>query len=122
MLPSHARRLSRRVSSLLDGSATDAAYAAGWTVVRTLPEPVAHALFRAGADLAAGSIEPDVRTDSVATAPRRSARARRASDMDATVGGERCGGRRTPAHPYLARQMLDFGFRQTLKVRTLGCA
>jgi hypothetical protein len=26
---------------------------------------------RAGADLAAGSIEPDVRTDSVATAPRR---------------------------------------------------
>ena len=27
-----------------------------------------------------------------------------------------------PAHPYLARQMSDFGFRQTLKVRTLGCA
>ena len=26
------------------------------------------------------------------------------------------------AHPYLARQMLDCGFRQTLEVRTLGCA
>ena len=28
---------------------------------------------------------------------------------------------KAPAHPYLARQMSDFGFRQTLKVRTLGC-
>ena len=27
-----------------------------------------------------------------------------------------------PAHPYLAHQMSDFGFRQTLKVRTLECA
>ena len=36
-------------------------------------------------------------------------------------GGERGGGRRIPAHPYLAREMSDFGFRQTLKVRTLGC-
>ena len=26
------------------------------------------------------------------------------------------------AHPYLARQMSDVGFRQTLEVRTLGCA
>ena len=26
----------------------------------------------------------------------------------------------TPVHPYLARQMSDFGFRQTLEVRTLG--
>ena len=25
-----------------------------------------------------------------------------------------------PAHPYLVRQMSDFGFRQTLKVQTLG--
>ena len=58
----------------------------------------------------------------VARAARRSARARRASDMDAMVGGERGGGRRIPAHPYLARQMSDFGFRQTLEVRTLGCA
>jgi len=24
--------------------------------------------------------------------------------------------------PYLARQMSDFGFRQTLEIRTLGCA
>ena len=29
---------------------------------------------------------------------------------------------KTPVHPYLARQMLDFGFRKTLEVRTLGCA
>ena len=29
---------------------------------------------------------------------------------------------RAPAHPYLARQMSDYGFRQTLEVRTLGCA
>src|SRR3954468_18166151 len=57
-----------------------------------------------------------------AMAARRSARARRASDMDATVGGEWSGGRQMPAHPYLARQMSDHGFRQTLKVRTLGCA
>src|SRR4051812_27215316 len=53
---------------------------------------------------------------------RRSARARRASDMDATVGGERSGGRQIPTHPYLARQMSDHGFRHTLKDRTLGCA
>ena len=26
---------------------------------------------------------------------------------------------KTPVHPYLARQMSDFGFRQTLEVRTL---
>ena len=53
--------------------------------------------------------------------PARSARARRASDMSAMVGGEWGGGRRIPAHPYLASQMSDFGFRQTLVVRTLGC-
>src|SRR3954470_16881017 len=57
-----------------------------------------------------------------ARAARRSAWARRASDMDATVGGERGGGKRIPAHPYLARQMSDFGFEQTVEVRTLGCA
>ena len=28
---------------------------------------------------------------------------------------------KAPAHPYLARQMSDFGFWQTLKVQTLGC-
>ena len=38
------------------------------------------------------------------------------------VGGERVVRRRTPVHPYLARQMSDSGFRQTLEVRTLGCA
>src|SRR4051812_37590640 len=57
-----------------------------------------------------------------ARAARRSARARRASDMDAMVGGEWGSGRRIPAHPYLACQMSDFGFRQTLEVRALGCA
>ena len=49
-----------------------------------------------------------------ARAARRSVRARRASDMDAIVGEEQGGGRQIPAHPYLARQMSDFGFRQTL--------
>ena len=42
--------------------------------------------------------------------------------MDATGGETQGGGRRIPVHPYLARQMSDFGFWQTLKVRTLGCA
>ena len=42
--------------------------------------------------------------------------------MDAMVGEEQGGGRRIPVHPYLARQMSDFVFRQTLKVQTLGCA
>ena len=37
--------------------------------------------------------------------------------VDELVGGEEA-----PAHPYLARQMSDVGFRQTLKVRILGCA
>ena len=41
-----------RVAGLLTGRATDAAYAGGWAVVRALPDPVAHRLFRAGADLA----------------------------------------------------------------------
>ena len=36
--------------------------------------------------------------------------------------GELVGGEEAPVHPYLARQMSDVGFRQTLKVRTLGCA
>ena len=57
-----------------------------------------------------------------ARAVRRLARARQASDMDAMVGEERDDGMQIPAHPYLARQMSDFGFRQTLEVRTLGCA
>ena len=41
------------VADLVTGRLTDSAYAAGWSVVRALPEPVAHRLFRAGADLAA---------------------------------------------------------------------
>ena len=36
--------------------------------------------------------------------------------------GELVGGEEAPAHPYLVCQMSDVGFRQTLKVRTLGCA
>ena len=39
----------------------------------------------------------------------------RSVDEQASGGG-------APAHPYLARQMSDVGFRQTSKVRTLGCA
>ena len=35
---------------------------------------------------------------------------------------ELAGGGGAPVHPYLARQMSDVGFRQTLKVQTLGCA
>ena len=56
-----------------------------------------------------------------ASAARRSARAQRASDMGVMVRGEQSGGRRIPAHSYPARQMSDFGFQQTLEVRTLGC-
>ena len=44
--------LPARVSALLAGRASDAAYAGGWAVVRALPDPLAHRLFRAGADLA----------------------------------------------------------------------
>ena len=49
-----------------------------------------------------------------ARAARRSARARRALDMGATDDETRGGGRRIPVHPYLACQMSDFGFQQTL--------
>ena len=41
------------VSSLASGRVTDASYAAGWALVRALPEPVARAVFEQGADLAA---------------------------------------------------------------------
>jgi KDO2-lipid IV(A) lauroyltransferase len=41
------------VADLLTGRLVDSAYAAGWSLVRALPEPVAQRLFRAGADLAA---------------------------------------------------------------------
>ncbi len=39
--------------SSLRGRLIDIGYAAGWAAVRALPDPVAHRLFRAGADLAA---------------------------------------------------------------------
>ena len=45
-------------------------------------------------------------------AARRSARARRASAMDATNQRDVDRGRKASAHPYLARQMEDLGFRQ----------
>jgi KDO2-lipid IV(A) lauroyltransferase len=43
----------RRTAALLTGQVTDASYAAGWALVRALPEPAARRLFDAGADLAA---------------------------------------------------------------------
>jgi KDO2-lipid IV(A) lauroyltransferase len=43
----------RRVAALLTGQATDAAYAAGWALLRAMPERAAVALFDAGAELAA---------------------------------------------------------------------
>ena len=44
--------LLERVAGLVTGRLSDAAYAGGWAVVRALPEDVAQAVFRAGADLA----------------------------------------------------------------------
>ena len=41
-----------RVAGLVGGRLSEAAYAGGWALVRALPEPVASAVFRAGADLA----------------------------------------------------------------------
>lgn len=42
-----------RIAGLLTGQVTDASYAAGWAIVRALPESTARRLFDAGADLAA---------------------------------------------------------------------
>jgi lauroyl/myristoyl acyltransferase len=42
-----------RIAGLLTGRVSDASYAAGWAVVRSLPEGTARRLFDAGADLAA---------------------------------------------------------------------
>jgi lauroyl/myristoyl acyltransferase len=44
--------LAGRVAGLLTGRATDASYAAGWALVRALPESTARAVFDAGAELA----------------------------------------------------------------------
>jgi phosphatidylinositol dimannoside acyltransferase len=41
------------VADLVTGRLSDSAYAAGWALLRAVPEPVAQGLFRAGADLAA---------------------------------------------------------------------
>jgi phosphatidylinositol dimannoside acyltransferase len=46
------RALRERVAGRVTGRLSDAAYAGGWALVRALPEDVAHAAFRAGADLA----------------------------------------------------------------------
>lgn len=43
---------SGQVAARLTGRLAEAGYAAGWAFVRALPEPVAAAMFRAGADLA----------------------------------------------------------------------
>lgn len=51
-------RVGTRVADLR-ARASDLAYAAGWALVRMLPEAVAVALFRAGADLAARRSGPD---------------------------------------------------------------
>ena len=40
------------VAGLLTGRVTDASFAAGWAIVRALPDPAARRLFDAGADLA----------------------------------------------------------------------
>lgn len=66
--------LPAAVAGLLTGRATDAAYAGGWAVVRALPEPVAHRLFRAGADLAyrrGGKAVDRLRSNLVRVAPDR---------------------------------------------------
>ena len=58
------------------GWATDHGYAAGWALVRALPEPVAQALFRAGGDLAhrrAGRGAQQLRSNLSRVAPALSA-------------------------------------------------
>lgn len=50
----------RAVTDLLTGRLTAASFAAGWALVRAVPEPVAARLFRAGADVAAARGGPAV--------------------------------------------------------------
>jgi KDO2-lipid IV(A) lauroyltransferase len=67
-------RAPRAVADLLTGRLTAGAYSAGWALVRTLPEPVAAALFTAGADLAAvrgGPAVERLRTNLARVAPDR---------------------------------------------------
>ena len=66
------RGLPARAAGPLLGRVTDAAYAGGWAVVRALPEPAAHALFRRGADLAhrrGGKAVDRLRTNLARVAP-----------------------------------------------------
>jgi KDO2-lipid IV(A) lauroyltransferase len=63
-----------RVADLVVGRAASSGYAAGWALVRTLPEPAAVRLFQAGADLAAARGGPAVdrlRTNLARVAPGR---------------------------------------------------
>ena len=65
---------ARRVADLLTGQVTDGAFAAGWSLVRVLPEPVAAALFTAGADLAlvrGGPAVDRLRSNLARVAPER---------------------------------------------------
>lgn len=76
----------RRVAALLVGEVTDTAYAAGWALVKALPEPAARRVFYAGADLAArrggkgvdrlrsnlGRVAPDADPDELLRAAVRS--------------------------------------------------
>jgi KDO2-lipid IV(A) lauroyltransferase len=45
--------LARRAAPVVGASLTDVGFAAGWRVIRAVPEPVARGAFRLGADLAA---------------------------------------------------------------------
>jgi phosphatidylinositol dimannoside acyltransferase len=68
------RALPERVAGLVTGHLSDAAYAGGWALVRALPEDVAHAAFRAGADLAwrrGGPAVDRLRTNLARVAPER---------------------------------------------------
>jgi lauroyl/myristoyl acyltransferase len=67
-----------RVADLLTGRLTDSAFAAGWSLVRALPEGAARRLFAAGADLAAARGGPGVdrlRANLVRVAPEQDAEA-----------------------------------------------
>ena len=60
-MPRVGPRVRFRGAPDLAGALTDAGFAAGWRVVRGLPEPVAREAFRLGADLAARRDGPGVR-------------------------------------------------------------
>ena len=84
---------------------------------RRSPSPAVNAATGpAGNEQQASSLHPSVRRDGRTATPSltlagSSSHARRAP-MDAKNDGMWDNGRKIPAHPYLARQMSDFGFRQ----------